>query len=104
MTNLPEAKLAREAEICYCTIALVTDYDCWHEDYTEVDIDMVFENLKRNSENAKIIIKNSILKIPEQRDCTCRKALENAIITRDDLITDSVKKKLQPIIGNYLKP
>ncbi len=102
MTNLPEAKLAREAEICYCTIALVTDYDCWHENYTEVDIDMVFEYLKRNSENAKKIIKNTILKIPEQRNCKCRKALENAIITKDDLISASIKKKLQPIIGNYL--
>lgn len=103
MTNLPEAKLAREAEICYSTIALVTDYDCWHEDHTEVDIEMIFKNLKRNSANAKKIIKNTVQKIPEKRTCKCRKALENAIITRDDLIPDSIKKKLQPIIGNYLK-
>jgi 5'-methylthioadenosine phosphorylase len=103
MTNLPEAKLAREAEICYCTIALVTDYDCWHEKYNEVDIEMVFENLMKNSENAKKIIRNSILKIPEKRNCSCSKALESAIITRKDLIQDSLKEKLKPIIGKYVK-
>ncbi len=102
MTNLPEAKLAREAEICYCTVALVTDYDCWHEEYNEVDIDMVFENLRKNSGNAKNIIRNTILKIPNQRDCKCSKSLENAIITRRDLITNRIKEKLNPIIGHYI--
>jgi 5'-methylthioadenosine phosphorylase len=103
MTNLPEAKLAREAEICYSTVALVTDYDCWHNEYREVDIEMVFENLIKNSENAKKIIRNTILKMPEKKSCDCSKALENAIITREDLITDEIKEKLNPIIGNYLK-
>ena len=103
MTNLPEAKLAREAEICYSTVALVTDYDCWHNEYSEVDIEMVFENLIKNSENAKKIIRNTILKMPEKKSCDCSKALENAIITREDLITDEIKEKLNPIIGNYLK-
>lgn len=103
MTNLPEAKLAREAEICYCTIAQVTDYDCWHEQHSEVDIEMVFENLMKNSENAKKIIKNTIMKLPEQKDCQCSRALENAIITREDLITAKIKEKLGPIIGNYIK-
>lgn len=102
MTNLPEAKLAREAEICYCTVALVTDYDCWHEEYNEVDIDMVFENLRKNSGNATKIIRNTILKIPDQRDCKCSKSLENAIITREDLITNRIKEKLKPIIGHYI--
>jgi 5'-methylthioadenosine phosphorylase len=103
MTNLPEAKLAREAEICYSTVALVTDYDCWHNEYREVDIEMVFENLIKNSENAKKLIRNTILKMPEKKSCDCSKALENAIITREDLITDEIKEKLNPIIGNYLK-
>lgn len=103
MTNLPEAKLAREAEICYSTVALVTDYDCWHNEYSEVNIEMVFENLIKNSENAKKIIRNTILKMPEKKSCDCSKALENAIITREDLITDEIKEKLNPIIGNYLK-
>jgi len=103
MTNLPEAKLAREAEICYSTVALVTDYDCWHNEYSEVDIEMVFENLIKNSENAKKIIRNTILKMQEKKSCDCSKALENAIITREDLITDEIKEKLNPIIGNYLK-
>jgi 5'-methylthioadenosine phosphorylase len=103
MTNLPEAKLAREAEICYCTIALVTDYDCWHDQHSEVDIEMVFEYLNKNSENAKKIIKNTIMKLPSKKDCQCSRALENAIITREDLITDKIKEKLGPIIGNYIK-
>ena len=103
MTNLPEAKLAREAEICYCTIAQVTDYDCWHEQHSEVDIEMVFENLSKNSENAKKIIKNTIMKIPEKKDCKCSQALENAIITSEDFITDKIKEKLGPIIGDYIK-
>jgi 5'-methylthioadenosine phosphorylase len=102
MTNMPEAKLAREAEMCYCTIALVTDYDCWHEKYSEVDIEMVFENLGKNAENAKKIIENSILKIPKKRHCNCGKSLEYAIITRKNIIPDEVKEKLHPIIGNYM--
>jgi len=103
MTNLPEARLAREAEICYCTIAQVTDYDCWHAQYDEVDIEMVFENLMKNSENAKKIIEHTIMKIPEKRNCKCSRVLENAIITRADLITDKTKERLGPIIGNYIK-
>ncbi|MFC1830345.1 S-methyl-5'-thioadenosine phosphorylase, partial [Thermodesulfobacteriota bacterium] len=103
MTNLPEAKLAREAEICYCTIALVTDYDCWHEKYSEVDIEMIFEYLNKNAENAREVVRNSILKMPEERDCNCGKALEHAIITRQDLIPDEIKENLHPIIGGYMK-
>jgi len=103
MTNLPEAKLAREAEICYCTIALVTDYDCWHEDHKEVDIEMVFENLRINTVNAKKIIKATIANIPPKRDCACPSALENSIITQPDLIPDKIRAELDPIIGNYIK-
>ncbi|MFC1815812.1 S-methyl-5'-thioadenosine phosphorylase [Thermodesulfobacteriota bacterium] len=103
MTNLPEAKLAREAEICYCTIALVTDYDCWHESHKEVDIEMVFENLKINTANAKKIIKETIVNIPPKRDCACPSALENAIITRKDLIPEKIRRELDPIIGNRIK-
>lgn len=103
MTNIPEAKLAREAEICYCTLTLVTDYDCWHQEYDEVDIQMVFENLQKNSENAKTIIKKTVINIPEKRTCNCNKALENAIITRKDLIPDERKRELAPITGKYLE-
>ncbi|HBN27345.1 MAG TPA: S-methyl-5'-thioadenosine phosphorylase [Desulfobacteraceae bacterium] len=102
MTNLPEAKLAREAEICYCTIALVTDYDCWHENHGEVDIEMVFTYLNKNIDTAKKIIKKTLGRIPEVRKCACKNALEKAIITDKKLIPDDVKKNLNPIIGKYL--
>ncbi len=103
MTNIPEAKLAREAEICYCTIALVTDYDCWHESYGEVDTKMVLENLKNNSLNAKNLIRETIRRIPKGRNCKCCNALENAIITKKDFITERTRKTLGPILEKYVK-
>lgn len=102
MTNLPEAKLAREAEICYCTIALVSDYDCWHKDHREVDIEMVFEYLKKNINTAKKIIEKTICRITTDRQCSCKNALENAIITERESIPEDVKHELRPIIGKYL--
>jgi 5'-methylthioadenosine phosphorylase len=102
MTNIPEAKLAREAELCYCSMALVTDYDCWHPDYREVDINMVFDNLTKNSENAKKIIRETVANIPNDRRCVCGNALEYGIITNKELIPDSVKADLNPIIGKYM--
>jgi 5'-methylthioadenosine phosphorylase len=102
MTNIPEAKLAREAEICYCTLALVTDYDCWHEDYEEVDRGMLFENLKRNIENAKNIISKAISNISQIKSCKCNSALENSIITRKDLIPKKIKQDLGIIIDKYI--
>ena len=101
MTNLPEAKLAREAEMCYCTLALVTDYDCWHADHSEVDIEMVFKNLSINLENAKKLIKETIVKIPDIRTCGCSSALDNSIITKKECIPEKTKNDLEPLIGRF---
>ncbi len=103
MTNLQEAKLAREAEICYATIALVTDYDCWYPDHSQVTVDMVVANLARNAENAQRIISESVSRMPRQRSCACQSALQSAIITRMNLIPASVRQELAPIIGKYVK-
>jgi 5'-methylthioadenosine phosphorylase len=103
MTNMPEAKLAREAEICYATLALSTDYDCWHEVHSDVTVEDVVEVLTKNVELAKQIIKEAVYLISEQRDCICSNALRDAIITSKDAISDDVKKKLELIIGRYIK-
>ncbi|MBI5144759.1 MAG: S-methyl-5'-thioadenosine phosphorylase [Candidatus Omnitrophica bacterium] len=103
MTNLAEAKLAREAEICYSTLACVTDYDCWHPQHESVTIDLVIQNLIKNVENAKKILKEAIKNIPLERSCTCQDALKYAIITDKKLIPAKVKKDLEIIIGKYLK-
>ncbi len=104
MTNMSEARLAREAEICYATMAMVTDYDCWIEGdpETEVSVDVIVQNLNKNAKVARQIIQKSILKIPRERSCTCASALKNAIITRPDLISKETKKKLELIIGKYI--
>jgi 5'-methylthioadenosine phosphorylase len=103
MTGLPEAKLAREAEICYATMAVVTDYDCWKELYEVVSVDMVIDNLRRGIENVKRLLKLAITKLPEKRNCICASALQNAIITDPRIIPQQVKKDLAPIIGKYVK-
>ncbi|MFC1807832.1 S-methyl-5'-thioadenosine phosphorylase [Candidatus Omnitrophota bacterium] len=103
MTNMPEARCAREAEICYVTLAMVTDYDCWHESEEIVTIDMIIQNLLKNVDNAKKILKEAILKLPKKRKCICASALKDAIITRPELIPDETKKKLDLIIGKYIK-
>ncbi len=103
MTGLPEAKLAREAEICYATMAVVTDYDCWKETYEVVSVDMVVDNLRRGVENIKRILKHAITHLPKARNCICASALKNAIITSPELIPEQVKKDLAPIIGKYVK-
>jgi len=104
MTNMPEARLAREAEICYSTLAMVTDYDCWHtaEDIEPVTIEMIIENLTKNAKAARTILKNVLPRIPEKRDCLCRSALKNAILTPAEMIPDETKKKLDLIIGEYI--
>lgn len=102
MTNLQEAKLAREAEICYTTIALVTDYDCWHPDHDSVTVDMIIATLNRNSAAAQQIIAGAVEKLPYERTCECASALKYALITRPDVIPDSIKKDLAPIIGRYV--
>jgi len=102
MTALPEAKLAREAEICYATLACVTDYDCWHESGEIVTIDMVIENLQRNTEIAKRILKTAVTRIPEKRECLCATALKDAIITAPEVIPAQKKEELSLLIGRYI--
>ncbi|MEW6074935.1 MAG: S-methyl-5'-thioadenosine phosphorylase [Candidatus Omnitrophota bacterium] len=101
MTNMAEAKLAREAEICYATLAAVTDYDCWHPQHESVTIDMVIENLGKNIDNAKMMIREVVKNIPSQRQCACKDALKYAIVTDKKLIPAKVKKDLGIIIGKY---
>lgn len=104
MTNMPEAKLAREAEICYTTVAMVTDYDCWHPEHDHVTVDMIIGHLMANVGLAKNIIRLVIDAIGNiEVSCTCGQALANAIITNPDVIPEKQKKELQPIIGKYIK-
>lgn len=103
MTNMPEAKLAREAEICYATLAAVTDYDCWHPQHESVTIEMVIQNLLNNVDNAKKILSIAIKNLPAKRSCACGNALKYAIITDTKLIPAKVKQDLGIIIGKYIK-
>jgi len=102
MTNLQEAKLAREAEICYTTIALVTDYDCWHPDHDSVTVEMILKTLSTNAAAAQQIIATAVERLPFDRTCECASALKFALITRPELVPDQVKKDLAPLIGKYL--
>ena len=103
MTNLQEAKLAREAEICYTTIALVTDYDCWHPDHDAVTVDMVVANLLQNAKTAQQVIANAVEQLPVERTCECARALATALMTRPDAVPAATKARLAPIVGKYLK-
>ena len=102
MTNLQEAKLAREAEICYSTMALVTDYDCWHEEEEDVTVEAIIENLQKNAETAKKTMIETIKTLPFERTCECATALQFGIITDRSHIPEEVKRDLDPIIGKYL--
>ncbi len=102
MTNMSEAKLAREAEICYSSLACVTDYDCWHSEHESVTIDMVIQNLTKNIDNAKKIIIELVKNLPQKRECSCKNALQYAIITDKKLIPEKTRKDLKIIIGKYL--
>jgi len=103
MTNLQEAKLAREAEMCYTTIALVTDYDCWHPEHDHVTVDMIVANLHRNAEMAQKLIAEAVGRVPDERSCACASALAAAIITSRDAIPADTKRDLAPIIGKYVR-
>ena len=103
MTNLQEAKLAREAEICYSTLAMATDYDCWHVGEEAVTLEMIIGNLNKNAETAKRILKTAIPKIEQKRSCACATAVQNAIVTHKDLIPENTKKKLDILFGKYLR-
>jgi 5'-methylthioadenosine phosphorylase len=102
MTNVTEAKLAREAEICYATIALVTDYDCWHHEMETVTVEAVLEILHRNVELSQRIILNAVPKIPGARRCPCQSALSNSIITPPQFISQKNRTKLKPLLEKYL--
>ena len=102
MTNLPEARLAREAEICYGTVALATDYDCWHEGHDDVSVDAVLAVIRQNVATAKTIIKHAVNRIAGQRSCGCGRALQYAIMTDRSLIPDKTRKNLEILIGRYL--
>ena len=102
MTNLQEAKLAREAEICYTTIALVTDYDCWHPDHDSVTVEMIIANLTQNAKTAQAIIANAVDRLPFDRTCECAHALKFALITRPDAVPAKTLVDLAPIVGRYL--
>ncbi len=102
MTNLQEAKLAREAEICYATLALVTDYDCWHPDHDAVTVDLIVANLLQNASTAQKAIAEAVGRLSGPRTCPCKDALAQAIITRPEAVPEATKKALQPIIGKYM--
>jgi 5'-methylthioadenosine phosphorylase len=105
MTGATEAKLFREAEICYATMNLATDYDCWHAEEEGVSVEMILENLRLNIANAKAVIKKAVAALPAsgQAACGCRRALAGAIVTDPRLITPAVRKRLALIIGRYVK-
>ena len=103
MTNLQEAKLSREAEICYGTLAMVTDYDCWHPEHEAVTVNQIIDYLNRNVENAQRILGAAIRHLPKARNCRCGSALAHAIITDRRKISPQAKKRLGLLVGKYLK-
>ncbi len=103
MTNLQEAKLAREAEICYVTVAMVTDYDCWHEEHDAVTVTDILENLQRNAENACKVVAATVASMPAQRECKCGSALAHALITDPAAVPPVTRKKLELLVAKYLR-
>jgi 5'-methylthioadenosine phosphorylase len=102
MTNLQEAKLAREAEICYTTIALVTDYDCWHPEHDSVTVDLIIANLTQNAKTAQQIIATAVDRLPYARTCECASALKFALITRPEVVPMNTKRDLAALVSKYL--
>ncbi len=102
MTNLQEAKLAREAEICYATMAMVTDYDCWREGHDAVAVEQILAVLNQNSTNAARVIRAAVAAMPQERSCPCASALKNAILTDPAVIPPATREKLDLLIGKYL--
>jgi 5'-methylthioadenosine phosphorylase len=103
MTNLQEAKLAREAEICYATLALVTDYDCWHPDHDSVTVELIVANLMQNAATAQKTIAEAVSRLDGARACACKDALATAIITQPQYVPEPIKQELAPLIGKYMK-
>jgi 5'-methylthioadenosine phosphorylase len=102
MTNLQEAKLAREAEICYVTVAMVTDYDCWHESHDAVTVDQILATMGKNVENAQRVVREAVRTMTDERACSCGHALRHAILTSRDAITPQAKERLGLLIGKYV--
>jgi 5'-methylthioadenosine phosphorylase len=102
MTALPEAKLAREAELCYAVLAQVTDYDVWHEGHESVTSDMVMQNVARNVANAKAIIRDALPRLQAIGECSCQRALQGAIVTSPGAIAEATRARLEPLLKNYL--
>jgi 5'-methylthioadenosine phosphorylase len=102
MTNLQEAKLAREAEICYATMAMVTDYDCWHETHESVTVDQVIAVLHQNSANAATAVRSAVAAMPRERSCACASALQFAILTSPEAIPAGTRKKLDLLLNKYI--
>jgi 5'-methylthioadenosine phosphorylase len=102
MTNMQEARLAREAEMCMATLAMVTDYDCWHPDHDAVTADAVIATLMKNAATAKNVVRAAIRRLPLARTCACGSALKAALVTSAELVPEHVKRELQPIIGKYM--
>ena len=102
MTNVTEAKLAREAELCYASIAMITDYDCWHPEHESVTGAQIIATLNQNAENAQKVLREAVRAMPEERNCKCGTALRHALITDLKLVPAATKKRLAPIIGKYL--
>jgi 5'-methylthioadenosine phosphorylase len=103
MTNLQEAKLAREAEICYVTVAMVTDYDCWHPHHNSVTVDQIVAVLLKNAENASQVVRQAVASMSPKRNCKCGAALAHAILTDRDKIPAATREKLRLILGKYLE-
>jgi len=103
MTNLQEAKLAREAEICYATLAMVTDYDCWHPEHDAVTADGVMKVLAQNVATARAVLRAVTRRLPLPRECECEHALRHALLTPAELVPEAVKRELEPIVGRYLR-
>ena len=103
MTNLQEAKLAREAEICYVTVAMVTDYDCWHEEHDAVTVSDIIANLNKNAANACKVVAEMVAGLPAERECKCAASLAHALITDPQAIPEVTRKKLELLVGKYLR-
>jgi 5'-methylthioadenosine phosphorylase len=102
MTNVTEAKLAREAEICYATMAMITDFDCWHPEHESVTASQIMATLLQNAENAQHVLREAVRAMPEERNCKCGAALKHALVTDMKLVPKATKKKLSAIIGKYI--
>ncbi len=102
MTNLTEAKLAREAEICYATVAMITDYDCWHPEHATVTASDIISNLNKNAENVQKVVRAAVRALPDQRECKCASALKHALVTDPKIVPAATKQRLAAIIGKYI--